>query len=104
MGFQPFLIAPNGLKALTGLLTENGPMLFTYDSMPACRSEDYHFSDQSEDQGLAWVPDRIKESGVYGSAWYSDAGLQNLLKEVGVQFRIIHDFSGSQSAVWVWRR
>lgn len=99
----PEELSRSWLRTLTSVLSEKGKMLFTYNALPADQAGEYYFTQQSEDQGLTWVPDRIKEGGVYGSAWYSDRRMKSVLDELKIGYKIIHDFSGSQSAVWLWK-
>ena len=87
------------LRLLSSRLNDGGSMIFTYNQLSSEKGGGYKFIPQSEDLGLDWVPDRIKEADTYGSAFYSQARLSDILNGEGLRYEIISSFSGSQSAV-----
>ena len=87
------------LKRMVQFLAAGGKIIFTYNPLES-KGEAYRFIEQSEDAGLSWVPDRIRKSEVYGSAFYTRRHLESLLDDLGIDYQVIGHFSGSQNAVF----
>ena len=88
----------NWLEVLTAHLADGGSLLFTYNQIASAEGP-YKFVSQSEDEGLEWVSDRIKESEHYGSSFYSQTRMKTILAHLNLSYQIIDAFSGTQSAV-----
>lgn len=86
------------LKMLAENLGERGVLVFTYNSINPTVNSDYEYIAQSEDMGLAWVPDRIRDTAAYGSAFYSEVRMKEILNSIGLDFQLVSGFSGTQDA------
>ena len=89
------------LQKLWSVLEPGGILIFTYYNTDklSLPHEDYQFISQSEDGGMPWVSDRIEDSSLYGSAFYSESHITAVIMEAtGVEPEIIRGFSGDQDA------
>lgn len=91
----------NWLRALTDCLSKGGSLLFTYNPRGAGITGDYEFIAQSEDLGMEWVSDRIKQSNQYGSAFYSEQRMAEIMNKLSLSYKLLPGFSGSQNAVLI---
>ncbi len=87
------------LEVLTGAMTKDAVLFFTYNPLPARDKEDYKFITQSEDAGLSWVTDRLTATTEYGSSFYSETKMRSVLSRFDFEYKIISSFSGTQNAV-----
>ncbi len=98
----PEALCREWLQKLFYHLRPGGKLIFTYvniDLAPTAATGDYHFTDHSEDAGVSWVGDRITDTSVYGSTFYSDDRLRKLIiDETGKEPELLKAFLGKHDA------
>ena len=87
-------------------LKENGQLIFTFNDINKCpfgNNGKYHYQEQSEDSSNSGIPDKLDDVSQYGSTFYSQDYIIELLQVHSNKIEITRNFIGTHDAVILTR-